>query len=169
MTDASLPALAANLALSMGVVIALMLVAAKLLRRAQGWAAGSARGGGRGGGPLAATRVVRTPIDVATIQPLTRNASVALVRAAGRELVVGVTDTQVTLLHSGIEPRDHDLDASADATTTQTLPIDAARIAALMPGSSSRGAQDAAPDEQAPGRPAWTDALETLRARTARR
>ncbi|WP_370327650.1 flagellar biosynthetic protein FliO [Euzebya sp.] len=173
MPDVSLAAMALRLAISMGVVVGLMLLAAKLLRRAQAAAASSGAKRGR-------AAVVRTPIDVASLAPLTRGASVAIVRAAGRELVLGVTETQVTLLHSGIETRavDEDRAAELDLTrialdldgpdarldsdeATSVAGIGAARIAASIPDLGGM------PGER--GQSAWTEALETLRARTVRR
>lgn len=174
MADVSLAALALRLAVSMGVVIGLMVVAAKLLRRAQAYAAGGAAKhadltGGTGRGRRRG-RVTTIPIAVTSVAPLTRTASVAVVRAAGREMVLGVTETQVTLLHSSAELRadlelDHDLDdlelldepTAVEAATSSPTPT-AARIAAVGSGTPDRVA----------GMPAWTDALETLRAMTVR-
>jgi flagellar biogenesis protein FliO len=175
MAEVSLPALALRLAISMGIVVGLMLVAAKVLRRAQSWAAGSAATGRPARAPGRARRrgrVTTTPIAISTVAPLARGASVAVVRAAGRELVLGVTETSVTLLHSSpaTDPAtdldaerpagpDGLLDIDLDLLEGQTPPPRAARIAALGSDTPDRGA----------GMPAWTDALETLRAMTARR
>ncbi len=153
MPDVSLASLALRLAVSMGVVIALMMLAAKLLRRAQAVASGAAAKGGRGG------KVTRIPIAVTTVAPLTRGASVAIVRAAGREMVLGVTETQVTLLHSGYEPRDSD-DDLIRIDDSPALNTESARIADTVP---------ALPQDAEDGKPAWTDAIETLRAMTVRR
>ena len=195
MPDVSLATLALRLAVSMGVVLALMLVAAKLLRRAQAYAAGSAAAP-RGRRPA---RVTRIPIAVSSVTALNRNASVAIVRAGGRELVVGITEHQVTLLHSALDPEDataptggtDDVDRhdAGDGTLTsldsgspdlgtdplaglidldsltgpsQATPTGAARIAALVPTSPRHTGTDG-------GSSAWTDTLETLRARTVRR
>lgn len=184
MPDVSLAALGLRLAISMGVVIALMFLAAKLLRRAQAYAVNSGTKGRKSG------KVTRIPIAVTTIAPLTKGASVAIVRAAGREMVLGVTEQQVTLLHSALETRDalevgepretrvnldiEDLHTSAVTAedglidldrleaTTSTRSTGAARIAALVPTLT--------PDTgDADGSSAWTDALETLRAKTVRR
>jgi flagellar biogenesis protein FliO len=141
--EVSLPAMAVRLAISMGVVLGLMLLAARLLRRAQGMArtAGSGSGGRRG-----RARTV-TPLAVTGVAPLGRGASVALVRAAGHDLVLGITEQQVTLLHR--KPAELDLD----------LPEATARIAVAAAEQPAVAA----------GTPAWTDALETLRAMTVRR
>lgn len=189
MPDASLAALALRLAVSMGVVIALMVLAAKVLKRAQAYAATSGSGRAPGGSGRSAAgrsgrrtpRVTRLPIEVQTIAPLGRGASIALVRAAGQELVVGITEQQVTLLHAGPEllelGPDPELEGDADGwdaalselSLTELPELDeaaydadltpspgAARIAALAPTSPG-------------GSSAWTVALETLRARTVRR
>lgn len=181
MADVSLAALALRLAVSMGVVIGLMLLAAKLLRRAQAYAYASGAGKGRtprsrptdddttGTPARRRGRVTTIPIEIGSIAPLSRTASVAIVRASGHELVLGVTETQVTLLHATpqiTEPDDAiDLDGLhaptvQTVTTTAALPSPtAARIAATGTDTPDRGA----------GLPAWTDALETLRAMTVRR
>ena len=169
MPDTSLAALALRLAVSMGVVIGLMVVAAKVLKRAQAYAASSGPGRAAGRGARRAATVTRLPIEVQTIAPLGRGASVALVRAAGRELVVGITEQHVTLLHAGPEPVELDPDgdpegdgwdaALTELTDPERIPSPspgAARIAALVPTSPG-------------GSSAWTVALETLRARTVRR
>ncbi|AXV05860.1 hypothetical protein DVS28_a1160 [Euzebya pacifica] len=161
MTDVSVISLLARLAVSMTVVIALMLLAARILRRT----AGGMGIGGRG-------KERRTPIDVQTLQPLTKTAHVAVVRAAGRELVLGITDQQVTLLHSGIEPRDSlvDLDLDAADTTSETT-TDDERISPLdVTSTRARIAPVPAEDATTPSAlTAWTDALETLREKTVRR
>lgn len=185
MPDVSLASMALRLAISMGVVVALMLLAAKVLRRAQAYAVGSAAGAGRRQG-----RVTRIPIAVSSITPLGKGASVAIVKAAGRELVVGITEHQVTLLHSAIEtmgaidamgaiatedagwdPAAAELDDDPSAglidldtpqRPSRALSTSAARIAALVPTSPHSQGSDG-------GSSAWTETLETLRARTVRR
>jgi flagellar protein FliO/FliZ len=85
MGNASLLALFARLFISLAVVLGLMVLAGKALRnRATGGA------GGR--------RMRVAPIEVLARQGLGRNASVTLVRAGGKMLVLGVTDTNVHLL-----------------------------------------------------------------------
>lgn len=179
MVDTSLAALALRLAVSMGVVIALMVLAAKVLKRAQAYASNGSGRSAAGRAGRRTPKVTRLPIEVQTIAPLGRGASVALVRAAGRELVVGITEQHVTLLHAGPEPieldADEDLEADrwdaalSELTHHELAELDgaaddagptpspgAARIAALVPTSPG-------------GSSAWTVALETLRARTVRR
>lgn len=83
MEDVSLLALLGRLAVSLAVVFALMAVAGKLLRR-------------RGLGTQGTTATSR--IEVLARQGLGRTSSVQLVRVAGRTLVLGVTETNVTVL-----------------------------------------------------------------------
>ena len=81
-TNTSLAVVLLRLVLAVAVVIGLLLLTARLTRRVGDRGAGSGRG----------------VITVAARQPLSRTASIAVVHAAGRTLVVGITDTQVTLL-----------------------------------------------------------------------
>ena len=83
MEDVSLLALLGRLAVSLGVVFALMAVAGKVLRR-------------RGLGTRGTTATSR--IEVLARQGLGRTSSVQLVRVGGRTLVLGVTETNVTVL-----------------------------------------------------------------------
>ena len=76
-------ALLARLAVSLGVVFGLMMLAARLLRR-------------RGLSPGAAKATSR--IEVLARQGLGRSSSVQLVRVGGRTLVLGVTDAAVSVL-----------------------------------------------------------------------
>lgn len=73
-----------RLAASLGMVVAIILVAAKVLRRRGGLRLGRSAGGPR--------------LDVLDRTSLSRSASVAVVRVGGRGLVVGITDQSVTLL-----------------------------------------------------------------------
>lgn len=165
MEDVSLLSLLVRLAVSMTVVVGLMLLAAKILRRSATGMGITGKGG----------KTTRTPINVAALQPLTKAAHVAVVRAGGRELVVGVTDHQVTLLHSSIEPR-QDL---ADLDTT--LDLDAVKADALADqegaeltsrtraGTRTVPSAASTPEQGQAGLSAWTDALEMLRDKTVRR
>ena len=85
MQDVSLVSLVGRLAVSLGIVLLLMALLARLLRNR------AMPGLGRGG-------VRRDVLEVVTRQSLSRTASVAVVRAAGRALVLGVTETGITLL-----------------------------------------------------------------------
>lgn len=170
MDEVSLGALLLRLVVSMGVVVSLMLLAARLLRRTAGRTGGRTRGG----------KVRRTPITIAASQPITKAAHVAVVRAGGRELVVGVTDHQVTLLHSAIEPRDdlEDLDVATTSDELRTPLAVGSATTAAQPLTDIAGARIApATTTPAQGIPqatqgsqsAWTDALEMLREKTVRR
>jgi len=142
MEDVSVVALLARLVVSLGVVLALMYVAARLLARQSG------------GGRL--TRTTRpVPITVLARHSLGKNSSVAVVQAAGKSLIVGVTDAQVTLLAEG-DP--HLLDQpEEDPATTITA---AARTRSPWTAPARNGAAMSSP---------WTAMLDTLRDRTARR
>jgi flagellar protein FliO/FliZ len=122
-------ALVARLLLSLAIVFAVMIAASWLLRRT------------RGGLSLRKRTAV---LDVVAQQSLGRSASVAVVVAGGRAMLVGVTDASVTLLA--------ERDASELVEEQKELP---------PPGTGAVGA----------GRPtpAWTTFLETLRERTVRR
>jgi flagellar protein FliO/FliZ len=77
-----------RVAVSLGVVIALMWLAARTVQR-------TGLGTGRG---MGANRRRALPIEVVARHSVGRRSSVALVRAAGKGLVLGVTDNQITLL-----------------------------------------------------------------------
>jgi flagellar protein FliO/FliZ len=82
--DVSLVALLGRLAISLGVVFGLMLIAAKVLRK---------RGLGSTSGSSATSR-----IEVLARQGLGRSSSVQLVRVGGKTLVLGVTENTVSVL-----------------------------------------------------------------------
>jgi flagellar protein FliO/FliZ len=83
MSTAATLALFARLLVSLGVVIGLMWLAARVMRR-------------RGfGGP---TRRPGVHVDVISRRTLGRNSSIAIVRAGKQGLVVGITDHQITKL-----------------------------------------------------------------------
>ena len=125
MQDISLVALMGRLAVSMVIVFGLMALAARVLRR---------RGLSGSRGSAATGR-----IEVLARQGLGRTSSVQLVRVAGRTLVLGVTEANVTVL------------GEAD-------PLVLAAEQALL----------AEPDEPAQV-PGWGPLLEALKDRTARR
>ena len=134
---ASVPALLARLTVSLAVVLGLMVLVARVLRSRT--SLGTARG-----------RVA--PIEVLARQGFGRSASVALVRAGGRALVIGVTDTHVTLL----------AEADPEALVAGTP----------SPGTSGDGPpgahRTALPAGDRPG-PSWKATLEQVRERTVRR
>jgi flagellar protein FliO/FliZ len=145
MGDASLLAVVARVVVSLGVVLALMAGAALVMRR---------RGVG-GLAPAGPGRRRQASIEILARSTLGRSTSLALVRAGGRALVLGVTETQVTLLLDST-PEELDLDTPEAPRTVQ--PVGAGKLmsadgSAQLPTTSS----------------AWTAALEALRDRTARR
>jgi flagellar protein FliO/FliZ len=77
-----------RVAVSLGVVIGLMWLAAAAVRR-------SGMGNGMG---LGGNRRRSLPIEVVARHAMGRRSSVALVRTAGKGLVLGITDNQITLL-----------------------------------------------------------------------
>lgn len=134
MVDASMFELIIRVVVSLGVVLALMAGVAVMLRR-RGLTGLAPAGGGRRRGQA---------LEVMARSTLGRTSSLALVRAGGRALVLGVTETSVTLLLDST-PEELDLDPPDAPGTVQP-----------------EGAPRSAP-------PAWTAALEALRDRTARR
>lgn len=111
---------------SLIVVVALMLAFSAFLRR------GGARGMGRR----------RGAIEIVARQGLSRNASITLVRAGDRALVLGVTDSNVTLL----------LDADPHDLIEETEPLGTA-APRIPPGSF----------------PTWKTLIDSMRDRTVRR
>src|SRR3954468_23427528 len=97
-----LVALLGRFVLAMGVVLGLMVLAGKVARN---------RGlvSGRRGG--------RATIEVLARQPFGKNASVAVVMAGGRALVLGVTDTSVTVLAEA-DPEAIEIEAGPEAHRT---------------------------------------------------
>jgi flagellar protein FliO/FliZ len=140
--DASVFELFSRLVIALAIVIGLMILCARVLKKR---GVDLTSGGRRNAGP-------RQTVDVLARRVLTRNASVAVVRAGGKTLVLGVTDQQVTMLTEGAVGGDGDGDGEPivyeEAQWTE-LPVAA--------GVGARG-----------GSP-WKMALESLRERTVRR
>lgn len=128
--DVSLFALFFRLAVSLGVVLVLVRVAAGLLQR--------------GGGGGLRRRRGPAEIEVLLRQPVGRRASISVVRAGSRALVLGVTDHTITLL------------AEDDPDVLVPLVPEAPRTASPADGSRSASS-------------AWTAVVDALRDRTARR
>jgi len=135
--EVSVGELFVRLVVSLGVVVAIMAAAAWVLKRV---AAGGLAAGGRG----RPGRPVR--IEVLARQSLGRRSSIALVRAGGRGLVLGITDQHVTLL----------AETAADEL--------------VMPDAIPEPPRTVAPigDPVVAG-PTWRSLTETLRERTVRR
>jgi flagellar protein FliO/FliZ len=87
--DTSLVALVVRVAVSLGVVLAVMAGAAAVLRRSG--VVGTAVSGRRG------TRR-NPPVEIIARHGLSRGASITVVRLGGRGLVLGVTEHKVSLL-----------------------------------------------------------------------
>jgi flagellar biogenesis protein FliO len=82
--DVNVVELVLRLALSMGLVVAVILVAAKVMRGRTGFGLG---------------RNPEMPrLDVLDRTQVARNATVAVVRVGGRGLVVGITESSISLL-----------------------------------------------------------------------
>ncbi len=138
----------ARLVFALAVVLGVMYVAARLLK-------------GRVPGMAARRSPVR--IEVLGRQGLGRNASVAVVRAGGKALVVGVTETQVTVLAEADEAALETSDGSCSPSTLFDL-------------SCSRStnfdveAEGTRPSWGKPTpRPSWSGVLDAMRERTVRK
>ena len=143
MNDVSVVALFARLVVSLGVVLGLMWVAARLLAR---------QSGGR------MSRISRpVPIQVIARSSLGKNTSVAVVTAAGKALIVGVTDSSVTLLGEG----------DINAVIEQEPEEDPATTITAAAGTRSPRAHSATPGAAASS--PWTAIVDNLRDRTVRR
>jgi flagellar protein FliO/FliZ len=135
--------LVVRLVASLGMVVAVILVIAKVVR---------ARGGLRLGGSANGPR-----LDVLDRTSLSRSASVAVVRVGGRGLIVGITEQSVTLLAEAPE-----LIARYELSSTDTM--EAERTAPPAEHEVSVW-PDAAPAPE----PARMNLFEALREATVRR
>jgi flagellar protein FliO/FliZ len=142
MPDTSVLALLARLVLSLGVVIGLMLLLASVLRK-RGIVVGGARGKGRPG--------KQWDIDILARRGLGRQAQVAVVRAAGRTMVVGITEQRISLLGEG------DPDTVAALQAADEIAIDGGSQWTALPSTEKTGTS-----------PTWKTLLDTVRDRTVR-
>jgi flagellar protein FliO/FliZ len=128
----SLFSLFLRLTVSLGVVLVLVRVAAGLLQR-------TAAGGG-------GLRRRRGPAEVEVLlrQPVGRRASISVVRAGNRALLLGITEHTITLL------------AEDDPDVLVPLAPETPRTASPADGRASAS-------------PAWTAVVDALRDRTVRR
>jgi flagellar protein FliO/FliZ len=132
--------LALRIGFSVFVVLALMWALARVVRRPLG--------SGRPHGELA----------VLNRQPLTRNAEVAVVRVADRAMILGVTETQVSLLgEADIEEFVH-----PDVHRDHLEPDD-------PPGIHPASAAASRLDKSLLSPKTWTSTMDFLRDRTSRR
>jgi flagellar protein FliO/FliZ len=127
--DVSLISLFARLLISLAVVLAVMMLAGRAMRR-RSFPNGAPRRG----------RVA--PIEVLARQGLGRSASVALVRAGGKVLVLGVTETNVNVLGEADESAVL-LEEDGPGADWTALPGDGGL---LRPGRSWKAIVDAARD-----------------------
>ena len=167
-----------RLVISMGAVMAVMGLAARLLRRRQG--VGPLLPARRG--PVAAraghpgrsrSRKPRAaaPLEVLYRRSLSKTAAVSLVEATGRTFLLGVTDHSVTLLAELRDPDApgatvtpaHGRPAYGDAASVQLTDEDDWQQTGRMPGCDKVPAGADASDT------AWKLALDSLRERTVRR
>lgn len=140
MVDSSIFPLLVRLAFSLAIVIGLMMLLAAALRK-RGVAVGHSSKKTASGRNSPATQV-----EVVARRGLGRNAQVAIVRAGGRTMVLGVTDHQVTMLG----------DAELYVNDIEDIPTGVQRTD--LPGSAD-----------GPSGSPWTMMLETMRAKTVRR
>lgn len=178
MADAGVFELFARLVVALAVVIGLMILLARVLkRRGIDLTAGARRATG-----------ARIQIDVLARRALTRNASVAVVQAGDRTLVLGVTDERVTLLSEATDdatargvraPRPTggratpavDTHADPGATPPAPSPNRTARAELGAPVDLAEAHRTELPNaaDDIPGGPAWKMALDSLRERTLRK
>lgn len=146
MVDASVFALGLRLVVSLAIVIGLMALLAGVLRK-RGLVVGA--GGATGGRARTRRTGAGVQVHVLARRALGRNAQVAVVRTAGRTLVLGVTDHQVTMLGEAEIDDDDEDDLEIVATGAQRTALP--RTAGRRPG------------------PAWKAMLDALRDQTIRR
>jgi flagellar protein FliO/FliZ len=137
--DTSLVVLLVRVVVSLGIVLAVMAGAAAVLRRSG--VVGTSGMGKRGG-----LRRRRGPAEVEVLlrQPVGRRASISVVRAGNRALLLGITEHTITLL------------AEDDPDVLVPLAPETPRTASPADGRASAS-------------PAWTAVVDALRDRTVRR
>ena len=140
MGDVSLAHLFGRLAISMVVVLGLLALAARVMKRRNGMGSRST-GSGR--------RTTRTQIEIVARQQLSRGSSLTIVRTGDRVLVLGVTESSVTLLRDG------------EAPAELAGPLAAPTAEPQSPRTAITGARRRTPP--------WMSAVETMRERTVRR
>jgi flagellar protein FliO/FliZ len=159
-----------RLVFSLGIILGLLLLAAKVARR-NGRTLRLPGIGSFGGGRREAT------IKVVERASLSRNASLAVVQVGDRTLVVGITDHGVSLLTDQVDTSvtadaDDDDDATddddADQPVADVTPISAMRGAkGTLPLTSGSAALDAVAKPDRPPRMSFVDALREMTVRSA--
>lgn len=140
MSEGSVAGTLVRLVLSLATVLTLMVFLARYLRHRQ-------NGGGLTKGTDSQRRRKAPPLQVLTRQGLSRGSSVAVVRVSGQLLLLGVTESRVSLLRELEDPEDLD--------EPEPVP-EASGTSAFGPGRSS-------------SRDLVVSLVETLRQRTVRR
>ncbi|RKS80120.1 flagellar protein FliO/FliZ [Motilibacter peucedani] len=140
-----------QLVVSLGAVLALMWLAAKVMRRA---------GGGR----------VATTLDVVARKQLSRSASVSVVRIGERAIILGVTEGTVTMLG---ETTLEELELEVEEPAVPAVRAPGRRRALTAARPAARPAADADAAGALTGSilspTTWKQTVEVLRERTARR
>jgi flagellar protein FliO/FliZ len=136
MIAASTASLLIRLVVSLGIVVGLMVLATKVVRKR-----------GYGGAVAAPTRgAPAAEVEVLARRGLSRNSSVVVVRAGGRNLVLGVSDNNVTLL------------SEADAAVLEQVVTEDVPVPRTGPARGTQGSGSA-----------WKALLDHMRERTVRR
>lgn len=116
MSEGSLAGTMVRLVLSLGTVLTLMVLLARFLRHRQN---GTGRSLGMG---LTQRRNAPLPLQVLTRQGLSRGSSVAVVRVSGQLLLLGVTESTVSLLRE-LDDLDEELDPDVAAVSSGPEPV----------------------------------------------
>jgi flagellar protein FliO/FliZ len=136
MIAASTASLLIRLVVSLGIVVGLMILATKVIRKR-----------GYGGSVAAPARgAASTSVEVLARRGLSRNSSIVVVRAGGRDLVLGVSDNNVTLL------------SEADPAAVEQAVAEAGPAPRTGPVRGTQGSGSA-----------WKALLDHMRERTVRR
>jgi len=114
MVDGSIVGTLVRLVVSLAVVLLLLMVLARYLNKRQ-------LGGGRGVA-LPGRRKPLADVEVLSRHGLSRGSSLAVVRAGGRLLLVGVTETSVSVLRE-LEDQPEELPQDVPQDLPQDLPV----------------------------------------------
>ncbi|HEY1740320.1 MAG TPA: flagellar biosynthetic protein FliO [Acidimicrobiia bacterium] len=144
MPDSSMLGLLARLVLSLAVVIGLMFLLASVMRK-RGIVVGN---GGRGRAKAGGT----WNIDVLARKGLGRTAQLAVVRAGGKTIVIGITEQRISMLAEA------DPDTVTALEAANSMDVDGGTQWTGIPGAGAAGSG-----------PSWKTALDAFRDRTVRR
>lgn len=153
-----------RLAFSLSVVLILVWVLAKVMRKTK-------VGGGSGMGRRNKRRNKAKEIEVLARQPLSKNASLALVRVAGRDLVVGVTEQSVRVLDAHASVEDDPLEdlLLLDAPVIDVAPQERVATASLTTGTAAADLGSLTTPRTATGRQPRMNLFDALKEATVRR